>query len=92
MNFKNSLFILLASVSFVAVINAEGPICSSEQSCKDLDDQNCQCWCSVKCGPRAKTPEDSPIFFANPEDDPYGKKCYCAPRDLELFEQNCAGK
>ena len=48
--------------------------------------QNCQCWCSVKCGFRDKVAKDSPIWV---DKDNYGKYCYCKQWDYDHYEDNC---
>jgi len=57
--------------------------CTSKEAC--LNNPNCQCYCSVKCGPRDKKPTDTPTWIKN---DPLGHHCYCAERDLRL-KKNC---
>lgn len=58
--------------------------CKDENTC--LNDPSCMCWCSVKCGYRKKTAEDSPVFVA---DDANGKHCYCKQWDLDHYKENC---
>lgn len=100
--FKNRLFIVLAMVIAVssvvalsdstewkavkpAVLEAhDKPRCKTQISCKN--NPKCQCYCSVKCGPRDKKPTDQPIWV---EKDELGHHCYCADRDWKLRNQ-CA--
>ena len=84
---KNTLLIMAFSVlASFAILNAltesKQPRCTDKQSC--LKNKNCECYCSVKCGPRKKTAKDSPIWIEN---DPHGHHCYCAPRDVALVNQ-----
>lgn len=58
--------------------------CKTESAC--LNDPNCLCWCSVKCGYRKKTNQDSPIYIKN---DRNGKFCYCKEWDYEEYKNNC---
>jgi hypothetical protein len=58
------------------------PRCTNQVSCKN--NPNCQCYCSVKCGPRDKKPTDKPIWVEN---DDLGHHCYCADRDWNLRNQ-----
>lgn len=60
------------------------PPCASKEAC--LNDPECLCWCSVKCGWRKKTPDDHPVYIEN---DPYGKYCYCKQWDFDHYEDNC---
>ena len=75
---------MLISFTSMNSIEKEKPRCLDKKSC--LNDKKCQCYCSVKCGPRDKTSEDSPIWIEN---DPYGHHCYCRQRDVDLVKQ-CA--
>ncbi len=58
------------------------PRCTNQISCKN--NPKCQCYCSVKCGPRDKKPTDKPIWV---EKDELGHHCYCADRDWNLRNQ-----
>jgi hypothetical protein len=59
--------------------SANDVICPTKRTCVDKNNA-CKCWCSHKCGPRDKEPEDSPVYV---NDDKYGNYCYCKPWDLE---------
>lgn len=58
------------------------PRCKDMISCKN--NPKCQCYCSVKCGPRDKKPTDKPIWV---DKDDLGHHCYCADRDWNLRNQ-----
>lgn len=74
---------MIASIGLVyAGTESKNPRCMDKKSC--LNNPNCECYCSVKCGPRKKTSKDSPIWIEN---DPHGHHCYCAPRDVALVNQ-----
>jgi hypothetical protein len=69
------------------------PLCNTEEGCKNRDNKNCTCWCSVECGPRHKKPTDVGPLWKEGAEDKYGKKCYCQQRDIDLYEPNqCALK
>lgn len=53
----------------------------NKRACQDLNN-SCQCYCSWKCGPRDKQPDDKPIYVEN---DPAGIYCYCKQRDLDNY-------
>lgn len=61
---------------------AKKPRCKNQMSCKN--NPKCQCYCSVKCGPRDKKSTDNPIWV---EKDELGHHCYCADRDWNLRNQ-----
>ncbi len=84
---KRELFLLLATVVLAGCSGGSQPThnCTTKDQC--FNDKNCQCWCSVKCGYRKKTANDSPLYIEN---DPNGKFCYCQQRDIDLYDQNCA--
>lgn len=42
----------------------------------------CQCYCSVKCGPRAMEADDAPFY-----DDEHDQ-CFCKERDYQLYVKN----
>ena len=67
---------------------ADDAVCGNEQSCKT--DPNCLCYCAVACNPRPKKAGvDQPLWFPkNSPQDPWGQGCYCAPRDLQILQQN----
>lgn len=80
-----SVFILLsACTAYAEQPNGSPTPCSSKEAC--LNDPNCYCWCSVKCGWRKKTAQDRPVYIEN---DPYGKHCYCKQWDYDHYEDNC---
>ncbi len=82
---KTILFLLLvACMSACGSQEVKQQSCASKEAC--LNDPNCQCWCSQKCGWRKKTPEDHPVYIEN---DPYGKFCYCKQWDFDHYEDNC---
>ena len=58
--------------------------CRTEDSC--INDPQCQCWCSQKCGYRKKTASDHPVYV---EKDANGKTCYCKQWDLDNYVDNC---
>jgi hypothetical protein len=70
------------------------PSCKTEQSCQDLNN-NCLCFCAfkgVKGGYRHKLPnQDHPIFFKDAKQDKFGKRCYCAARDVKVLEAVAEG-
>ncbi len=96
--FKKNVLIALVTVfsviSLSALTNAEWqPVkpatlepakarCTDQISCKN--NPKCQCYCSVKCGPRDKKSTDNPIWV---EKDNLGHHCYCADRDWNLRNQ-----
>gem|GEM_PF-1948739 len=59
----------------------------NKKSC--LEDKNCLCYCSRKCGPREKQSDDAPVYVEN---DPNGKYCYCKPWDRDKFEEQMCAK
>lgn len=62
-------------------------ICNTKKACINDD---CQCYCSMKCGFRDKTDDDRPVYIEN---DPNGKHCYCKQWDLDNYqERDCAAK
>lgn len=58
--------------------------CRTREAC--LNDPNCLCWCSQKCGFRKKTAADRPIYIEN---DSRGKNCYCKQWDIDKYDDNC---
>ncbi|MDR3550617.1 MAG: hypothetical protein P4L31_04345 [Candidatus Babeliales bacterium] len=92
MKTKNLLLVLLCVSSFGAVQakpkSSHHAMCS-EKSCGI--DKSCQCYCSVKCGPREQDEEDSPIFAKIDND---GKavpaQCYCKTNDLDEYNRQCS--
>ncbi len=84
--FKNYSFIyLIALLSISSITAVDNELCTGEQNCSDLNN-TCKCYCSVKCGPRDKKPGDTPTVVAF-DNDPLGKRCFCAQRDIDLFDQ-----
>lgn len=45
-------------------------------------DQECECYCSVLCGPRPMKSDDAPFY-----DDEHGQ-CFCKERDYQLYVKN----
>lgn len=45
---------LLVLIILGSGVSAYAKTLCDEQSCSDLNDKSCKCWCSVKCGPREK--------------------------------------
>lgn len=89
---KNFLLIALLCISASLLEGGrrqpEAPICDSEEDCINNDD--CQCYCSVKCGFRDKTEDDRPVYIEN---DPNGKNCYCKEWDHKNYKiRRCAQK
>ena len=89
---KKSVFLLLGVLSACSSMHDKtnssmqdkAANCSKEETC--LNDPNCLCWCSVKCGYRKKTDEDHPTYKKN---DSNKKFCYCKEWDYEHYEDNC---
>lgn len=85
------LLLLITLSSYTAIAtelqdDAEKPLCTKEQ-CSSCNAKTCQCFCSVKCGPREIGPGDNPKF------DEVEQKCFCAARDKRLYRKNgCALK
>ena len=84
---KQILFLSILSVSVIAhggMISQ--PECSAnKKGCQDLNSP-CQCYCSVKCGPRLKKSDDKPVYVEN---DPEGHYCYCKQWDLDNYKTKC---
>jgi len=60
--------------------------CGKQSKAVCQDRKNCdKCYCSFKCGPRDKKPDDTLIWI---EDDPNGIYCYCKQRDVDYFKKN----
>lgn len=81
---QSLLFLLIAACcgTAAAVVDFCGK--SSKAVCQDRT--NCdKCYCSFKCGPRDKKPDDTLIWI---EDDPNGIYCYCKQRDVDYFKKN----
>lgn len=83
-------FLLLVTLSSYAAIlaempmaqeNEEKPLCTQGQ-CSKNNAKTCQCYCSVKCGPREIKPGDTPKY------DEVDQQCFCAPRDKQLYKRN----
>jgi hypothetical protein len=84
---KKFLLVVLICAAGNGLLNAQtANLCTSEQSCSDPNNP-CKCYCSVKCGERDKEDKDNPRIEALPG-DPMGKRCFCADRDVALFEEN----
>lgn len=79
------LFLAAVGMSSCGNVKIENLPCQkTKENC--LNDPNCQCWCSQKCGYRAKKAEDHLVFVEN---DPNGKSCYCKQWDADHYEDNC---
>ena len=87
------LFLTLLTISFSNFGEKKGKLCNGRKSCvSGVPGSNvkssCQCYCSVKCGPREKEKDDRPVYVEN---DPNGKYCYCKQWDLDNYSVNeCA--
>lgn len=79
---KNIAFFLLVALS--ACGGKPKETCMTKEAC--LNDPDCLCWCSVKCGYRKKTAADHPVYIEN---DPNGKYCYCKQWDYDHYQDNC---
>jgi hypothetical protein len=86
MRIKYYLFLMICAAVLVYGYSQAAPaICSTKEQCKDLSN-NCMCYCSHICSPRAKTVEDDPVYYPN---DPAGHYCYCKPWDLAEYTHRC---
>jgi hypothetical protein len=82
--------LLLLTLSFSAAILADMPMKAADPekplctrgTCSKKNAKSCQCYCSVKCGPREIKPEDTPKY------DEEDGQCFCAPRDKALYKRN----
>jgi hypothetical protein len=81
---KKIIFILPMVALLYGCGGGEKSHCRTEDAC--LNDPDCQCWCSQKCGFRKKTASDNPVYIEN---DPNRKSCYCKQWDLDNYENNC---
>jgi hypothetical protein len=82
---KNFCIALLSALTITAyaVTDAKKTVCgANKKNCKDLRN-SCQCYCSKKCGPRDKKPDDKPVYVEN---DPAGNYCYCKQWDLDNYK------
>jgi len=82
---NNLLFLLVALLScnlLDAKLNTEKTLCKGAPDCKNLKNKSCQCWCSVKGGPRDKKPSDRPVYY---DVDVNGKHCYCKQWDYDNY-------
>ena len=85
-------FLVLITLSSYAAILADMPMRMKQDdpekalctrgTCSKKNANSCSCYCSVKCGPREITPEDTPKY-----DEETGQ-CFCAPRDKALYHRN----
>lgn len=83
-------FLVLVALSSYAAILADAPMQAVKEEkplctkgmCSKNNAQACQCYCSVKCGPREIKPGDTPKY------DEVDKQCFCAPRDKALYKRN----
>ncbi len=83
MHVKYSVYMFLFLLSCDLLDASYMSICKNKQQCQDLKN-SCQCYCSRKCGPRDKKPDDKPVFVA---DDPRGYRCYCKQWDLDHVDE-----
>ena len=80
-------FLLLLTLSSYAAILGKMPMKQDDPQ-KPLctrgtcGSKNCNCYCSVKCGPREVKPGDTPKY------DEEDGQCFCAPRDKALYHRN----
>lgn len=83
--FNKYLLLVLVALSINSTVESRqqsaGFCGKSKRNCKDLNNP-CQCYCSWKCGPRDKQPDDKPVYVEN---DPAGIYCYCKQRDLDHY-------
>lgn len=82
----NYLLLLITISSYAATLadtsmQEQKPLCAKGQCSKNNAD-TCSCYCSVKCGPREITPEDTPKY------DETDDQCFCQPRDKALYHRN----
>jgi hypothetical protein len=91
---KKYLLLALFNIMMVTAVNQptakeeeKKPFCNDEQNCATNPD--CECYCSHKCGGRAKEPGDSPVFVKN---DPNGIGCYCKPWDRDQYTNRCKAR
>lgn len=89
---RNKLFLAFAlaasSLSLVHAESQEGSICTSKESCSDLNN-SCQCYCSRICKKRDKNETDKPVYIKN---DPAGHHCYCKEWDYKNFHKRGCDK
>ncbi len=81
---KNILFLLVAIACSACGNNSSGTSCKTEKNC--LEKENCNCYCSQKCGYRKKMENDHPVYV---EKDANKKFCYCKQWDLDNYQSNC---
>ncbi|MBI2774878.1 hypothetical protein HYX58_02640 [Candidatus Dependentiae bacterium] len=80
---KKNMFLLIAlsafSFSLVEAFTINKPPCRSEEAC--VNDPNCECYCSVKCGYRKKELEkgDRPVFKDG--------VCWCKEWDYQNYRK-----
>lgn len=83
---KKAVLLLVVSGIFASCSNGNSNMnmksCKSEEAC--THDQNCECWCSRKCGYRAKEKSDRPVYMEN---DRHGKHCYCKQWDYDHYDR-----
>lgn len=87
-NYAKLLVFIMSFCGLLEGATPSAPPCNTPAKCSDLNNA-CQCYCSRKCGPRNKTPEDKPVWVEN---DPYGNFCYCKQWDLDNFKVRCLEK
>jgi len=100
---KKPLLLVLLSIAVVAGIvmmthekggmrkrsmKSSSGSCRMGASCADMNNE-CQCYCSVKCGFRDKREDDKPVYVEN---DPNGLGCYCKQVDLDEYNAGRCNK
>lgn len=80
--FKKNLIMLCSlmaiSLGSISIDSKQKSVCNTEESC--LNNDNCLCYCSFKCGYREKTEKDNPIWKDG--------RCWCQQRDIDYYEKN----
>lgn len=81
---KNMKLLLFMCCMTLGVVTLQGAgSCTTEEDC--INNDKCQCYCSVKCGFRDKDmKQDRPVFVEN---DPNGIHCYCKEWDLKNYKK-----
>ena len=82
-------YMLIALLSVLGCsIKAENSMCS-QAVCGS--DSSCECYCSVKCGPREQDEEDRPVYAkVDADGKPVPAVCYCKPNDRDEYNRHCA--
>lgn len=79
--FFNLLSYSTAALAAPAVMNS---CAKNKKEC--VENLECECYCSRKCGPRKKEVDDIPVYIAN---DPAGHYCYCNQWDVDNYDEYC---